>query len=617
MGNLLIIASDSADRSIVRSRLSDAGHHVSVAQHLELEDCEGEGIGGLGYDCILIAAQPGEEPSGVDTCRALCSERFGVVSSIYVPVIVYSLLHENEGLVQRALEAGAHAVVTSSQGDLLESIVEASLASARRLATLKERESTLRSQQRRMSERLAGEQGSEAEPRLTSCPTAALIANDEGRVRSASRDARIFLGADCAGAHLDSILPDADLGRFAFSSLWTPLHDHRFEVTTSDGAEHAGWASSYPLVSGGTCIFLAQTSGVEESVGGATVLVRAAVQNPLLQQAGETFGLDRIRGRGPVATRLRQSIVTHAQGREPVLLVGERGSGRALLARILHYQSVHRDDFGPFFSLKCRSLQAKTLERELLGSDRSGFDGIHRPGLLALAGEGSVLLEEIDCLPAELQVRLAEILRSGMLPAGGSRTPPPLRARVVATTSADLGELAARGLVSLDLAEILLSRRIEVPALRNRGAELESIIDEALEMHGITAVEEDVRLLLRQYPWPGNYEELERVMRILASRAGGGPVTRGHLPQAFEEVARECAAAGIVTGDRPVPAAERGGHRPPWAITSSDPISFEFYQKQAIVRALYACRGDRLKAARLLRVGKSTLYRRIREFGIG
>ena len=317
-----------------------------------------------------------------------------------------------------------------------------------------------------------------------------------------------------------------------------------------------------------------------------------------------------------------------------VLITGEAGTGLRMCARILHYAG-HSP--GPFLNLRCGSLSPANLERELFGWSRgvSNESEGEAPGLLQLAAEGTLFLEGVEALPAEVQARLLGAFECG----SASRLGNPRRkercvTRVLCSTHLDLGALTRQGSFHAGLARWLATETLELPPLRDRREDVEDLLTTFLDRFGapraVHGIDPEARALLRLYAWPGNVGELADCIERACEQASSSQ----HLTRPLRVFREELPASALADGQA-LARLVNGGSRPQalipaqarnaaprretriWDISEEDPISLELYEKKALLRALDTCGGDKLQAARMLHVGKSTIYRKIKEYGIG
>jgi len=286
-----------------------------------------------------------------------------------------------------------------------------------------------------------------------------------------------------------------------------------------------------------------------------------------------------------------------------VLITGETGTGKELLARAVHDLSPRAS--GPFVPVNCAALAEGVLESELFGHVRGAFTGAvaERKGLFAAAQGGTIFLDEVGDVSLALQQRLLRVLQEReVLPVGAVR-PEPVDVRVVAATHRDLELEMRQGRFRDDLYYRLDVFRIDVPPLRDRPADVPLLVEAGLARlrertpgaSGLSFSPLAMRLL-RAHRWPGNVRELFSVVESAAIRAGGGRIEAQHLPPAIRD------PRGV--GSAP-PAEER--------YRAVDPEA----EREAIVAALAEADGSRSRAAELLGMSRTTLWRRMKEFGLG
>ena len=292
--------------------------------------------------------------------------------------------------------------------------------------------------------------------------------------------------------------------------------------------------------------------------------------------------------------------------------------------------------------VSCGALTAENLDLELFGRVRGSTpDSLaDRPGLFHLAQDGTLYLADVGEASAETQERLLQFLEEGVVTRLGSRKPERAKVRLVASTRDPLEGRVREGRFSRELLQRLEGALATLPPLSERPEDIAPIARHCLTLfgprRGVTAIAEEVFPVLMRHAWAGNVAALVDCMMRTCARATGDTLVVDDLPEGLRDVRR-------VPGDRDwIPSAPPGRgpmagthavslpekeiaprvSRPfqekrPWDITDEDPISLELYEKKALLRALDSVGGDRLAAARLLNVGKSTLYRKLKQFGIG
>jgi two-component system response regulator HydG len=290
-------------------------------------------------------------------------------------------------------------------------------------------------------------------------------------------------------------------------------------------------------------------------------------------------------------------IAKVAVTRDSVLILGESGTGKELVARAIHAKGPWGGQ--PFVPIDCGALTPTLIESEIFGHVRGAFTGAthDRQGLLTAAGEGTVFLDEIVELPVELQSKLLRALQEREIKPLGSNERIPVKARIVAATNQDLEVAIKRGTFRKELYFRLNVVSIKLPPLRERREDIPGLVRFFLAKHkadlgGITGVSDEAMARLISYDWPGNVRELENcILRALA--LGCAPEIRVvDLPSNLLYLVGE------------------PRHDPRTLAT------LHALEQRAILQALEATKGDRLRAAKLLGIGKTTIYRKLKEYGL-
>jgi transcriptional regulator with PAS, ATPase and Fis domain len=284
-----------------------------------------------------------------------------------------------------------------------------------------------------------------------------------------------------------------------------------------------------------------------------------------------------------------------------VLVRGETGSGKELVAHAVHALSARRD--GPFRAINCAALPANLLESELFGHVRGAFTGAIKdmPGHVQLAHGGTLFLDEVAELPLELQAKLLRVLETRTVLPVGSREPIPVDVRIVSATHRALRAEVEAGRFRADLMFRLRVIPIRLPPLRERPADVlligGKILDE-LNARGRRQIERiagAAEVALERYEWPGNVRELRNVLAY-AFAIGEGPVLE--LADLPAEVAATSTAPEVFVASSP-----------------ADPTATA-PEERRIRDALVRARGNRERAAKLLGMSRVTLWRRMRELGL-
>jgi PAS domain S-box-containing protein len=312
-------------------------------------------------------------------------------------------------------------------------------------------------------------------------------------------------------------------------------------------------------------------------------------------------------GREPATIRLRQQIVEAAQSRRlPVVVLGERGVGKALVAREVHRLSSRAA--GPFVTVDCSAIPAALFESEMFGHERGAFTGATalKRGLFQQANGGTLFLDEIGELSSEQQAKLLVAIQDRAIRRVGGTAAIPVDVRITAATNRDLDRMAAEGGFRHDLYDRIRGFVIDVPPLRERGADLDRYVGVFVERWSdeegktVAGVEAAVLEAFRRYPWPGNVRELELVIGRMVARTRGDRLTADLLPPEIVD-ARPQSASNASSGE-----------------DSADPAASarREYSKPAIVEALERNHGIVRRTARELGIARNTLYRLMAKFGI-
>ena len=318
-------------------------------------------------------------------------------------------------------------------------------------------------------------------------------------------------------------------------------------------------------------------------------------------------------GRSPRIVQLRDQIEKLGIRRSPVLIQGESGTGKEVAARSL-YNAAPRGQFVP---IDCGSLVGTMMESELFGHVRGAFTGAvdSKKGLIELANGGTAFFDEIGELPLELQVKLLRVLQEQELRPLGSLQRIKIDVRVVAATNRDLQKEVAAGRFREDLFHRLNVVRLTLPPLRERKEDIPLLIERFLSTassHNNTrfTLSYDATQALMQYDWPGNVRELMNCLERMMSFNSGPLLHFADLPTQV----MYCARAGVPS----VATAVAANGRPNPAIAPVSPqqgiVSLQELEKRAIQHALQHTRGDRTVAAQLLGIGRTTLYRKLKEY---
>jgi DNA-binding NtrC family response regulator len=313
-------------------------------------------------------------------------------------------------------------------------------------------------------------------------------------------------------------------------------------------------------------------------------------------------GFANIVGASAGMEKLYRIISKVAISTHPVLILGESGTGKELVARAIHSSGPNRDK--PFLPVDCSSLVPTLIESELFGHVKGAFTGATRSkqGLLEIAQGGTVFLDEIGELPIDLQAKLLRALQEHEIRPVGSTRRISINARILAASNRDLEMACEQGRFRKDLYFRLNVVNLRIPPLRERKQDIPLLVGKFLERSsragGVERTISDNALQrLMGYDWPGNVRELENCLERACALSSGPIVHLGDLPTALQNaelfLAKQAPVA--MNGPQVVPIAEM--------------------EKQAILSTIRVLNGDKLEAARRLGIGKTTLYRKLKEYG--
>jgi PAS domain S-box-containing protein len=304
--------------------------------------------------------------------------------------------------------------------------------------------------------------------------------------------------------------------------------------------------------------------------------------------------------RSPRMRRIFDVLPTIAQSDSSVLIQGETGTGKELLAKAIHSLS-HRSQ-GPFVAVNCGALPAELLESELFGYVRGAFTGADRdkPGRFAAARGGTLFLDEIGEIAPSVQIKLLRVLQEKAYEPLGSNKSVNADVRIITASNRDLEELVRRNEFRRDLFYRINVIRLDMPPLRERKEDIPLLVEQfiqrfnQLQKKNISGIRSEALSLLGAHDWPGNVRELENVIeRAFVLCPDGESIATAHLPEEFHSV-------GVSRSE-----SERD-------IRCSRRLS----EAQAILQALEETGGNRSAAARKLGIHKSTLYRKMRAMGL-
>jgi two-component system response regulator HydG len=343
-------------------------------------------------------------------------------------------------------------------------------------------------------------------------------------------------------------------------------------------------------------------SELVDAVHRATRTAQLARENKQLRQA---IGLPTADvpfiGRSAAAARIAETVNKIAPLDGTVLLTGESGVGKGLVARMIHNASPRGER--PFVNVSCTALPRELVEAELFGHEKGAFTGAHerRPGRLEIADGGSLFLDEVGDMPLESQPKLLTFLQDRAFQRIGSNKTISVQVRIIAATNQNLKTLCAERRFREDLFFRLNVLPIQIPPLRERPEDVLTIAEYLLSRISQRRggkpylLAEDAQKALAEYAWPGNVRELDNVLQRTTAFAPSNRISRDDLPP---EVLEHPVAAQVADSK------------------SLASVPLRDVERMAIIQTLEACHGNRAEAARRLGISKKGIYIKMKRLGL-
>ena len=322
---------------------------------------------------------------------------------------------------------------------------------------------------------------------------------------------------------------------------------------------------------------------------------------------------DRLVGRSAAFNTALSELQRVAPSMLPVLLLGESGTGKELFARAVHEASDRAR--GPFVVVDCSGLTDTLFESELFGYEKGAFTGAtaRKKGLVETAAGGTLFLDEMGDVPLTMQVKLLRLIESGTFRRVGALDTQQADFRLVAATHKPLARMVAEGQFRQDLYYRISAFPIHLPALRERVDDIPMLVESFLRRGNApqrpVSVAPDAMAILQAYPWPGNLRELRNVLERARLLADDGVIRAAHLPP---DLRRE---VGLVVGSGQVE--PMGAVAPVSTVPGGTRAARGTVSDQALRESLAQFNGTRRELARHLGLSERTLYRRLRELGVG
>jgi two-component system response regulator AtoC len=340
---------------------------------------------------------------------------------------------------------------------------------------------------------------------------------------------------------------------------------------------------------------------LEQAVERACKLGRSAREGDAISlDPSLTYEKGKIIGKSKVMKEIFKSIGILSENKVTVLIEGETGTGKELIARAIHYHSQNKDQ--PLLAINCSAIVGTLLESELFGHEKGAFTGAisTKRGKFELAEEGTIFLDEVSEIPIELQAKLLRFLQEKEFERVGGERCIKSYARVIAATNRDLWQMVKDGNFREDLYYRLSVASIKVPPLRERRSDIPLLIEYLLkkinsELHrNLKGVEEKAAARIMAYDWPGNVRELENILTRAAIATQGD----------------------VILDESVSPLVDKRGHKDQNKGDFSTIPSLQEVEKKHILKVLQHTNWHLAKTSESLQISRSTLWRKIKEYEI-
>ena len=355
---------------------------------------------------------------------------------------------------------------------------------------------------------------------------------------------------------------------------------------------------------------IALVEGIADQIG--TALERDQLSAEVMRLKSELHQKQsEIIGQAPLIRRAIELGLNVADTTTTVLVTGESGTGKELIANLIHYNSGREGR--PFIKINCGAIPETLLESELFGHEKGAFTDARaqRQGRFEEASGGTLFLDEIGEMSLQAQVRLLRVLQDGEFTRVGGKQLLKTDVRVIAATNTDLEKAIEDGSFRKDLYYRLSVFPISLPSLRERAEDIHLLVFHFLESYKqksgrfISGISKEAMRALVNYDWPGNVRELENAIERAVIIASGRQIELSDLPEAISRT-----AAGAIAFARQERAVAAGAGRA-FGIEIELPSTIDEIEKQVIEAMLDYTEGDKSRAARLLNIGRKTLYRKL------
>lgn len=359
---------------------------------------------------------------------------------------------------------------------------------------------------------------------------------------------------------------------------------------------------------------IALIEGIADQIG--TALERDQLSTEVMRLKSVLHQRHEIVGQAPAVRRAIELAQNVASTSATVLITGESGTGKELIANLIHYNSGRENK--PFVKINCGAIPETLLESELFGHEKGSFTDAReqRQGRFEEADGGSLFLDEIGEMSLQAQVRLLRVLQDGEFTRVGGKKVIKADVRVIAATNADLEQSIANGTFRKDLYYRLSVFPISLPPLRKRVEDIHPLVIHFLDAYKeksgrfVSGISQEAMRALVSYDWPGNVRELENAIERAVIIASGRQIEIGDLPDAIARTGSDGFAHARM--ERAVAAGGNSG----FAFNVVLPTAMDDIERQVITATLQYTDGDKSRAARLLNIGRKTLYRKLEQYDL-
>jgi two-component system nitrogen regulation response regulator GlnG len=429
-----------------------------------------------------------------------------------------------------------------------------------------------------------------------------------------------FASADSALAAIDShepavVVTDIRMPGMDGLELLERINSQHPHLPVIIMTAHSDLDSAVSAFKGGAFEYLPKPFDVDDAVALVSRALAARSEQPAAAAGADKPETPEIIGKAPAMQEVFRAIGRLSHSNATVLINGESGTGKELVALALHRHSARADK--PFVALNMAAIPRDLLESELFGHERGAFTGAQsrRIGRFEQADGGTLMLDEIGDMPAELQTRLLRVLADGEFYPVGAHTPKKVDVRIIAATHQDLESLVRDGQFREDLFHRLNVIRIKIPPLRERREDIPLLMQYFLAQAAMEldveakTLSDDVVVALSALDWPGNVRQLENLCRWLTVMAPGQEIRVEDLPTDLPGVAEGAATGGDWQVTLRQWAQQQLGSGSKRLLDEALPA----FERIMIETALQHTGGRRQDAAALLGWGRNTLTRKIRE----